>query len=85
MTKRRSIDLDSALVRLTEVADLIKLRTKSDPELRELCEEYAQARSVLRKYRSGSKRSPEREKEYSDLISGLEDEIIERLLQKPGN
>jgi len=86
MTKRqRSIDLDSALVRLTEVAELIKMRTKSDPELRELCDEYGQARSVLRKYRHGYQRSPDREREYADLISDLEDEIIERLLRPPRN
>jgi hypothetical protein len=72
--------LPAAMVRLADVAELIKARTVNDEILRELCEDYRLARETLTRLRKAKPRRAVEIGEYTDLVADLEDEIVRRLL-----
>jgi hypothetical protein len=78
--KRRTIPLQMALVHLVDVADLIDSRAAVDGTLAELCDEYEEATQVLTKLRLDSPRATGRIADYEKLVAGLEEELIQRLL-----
>ena len=73
--------LTSAMVRLIDVAELIKARSDTDEELRELCEDYRLARETLTRLRKSKPRRSLEIAEYRTLVAELEDEIICRLMR----
>jgi hypothetical protein len=72
--------LTAAMVRLADVAELIKARSISDEVLRDLCEDYRLARETLTRLRKAKPRRALEIDEYTDLVADLEDEIVRRLL-----
>jgi hypothetical protein len=78
--KSRSMPLTAAMVRFTDVAELIKSRSNTDEVLRDLCEDYRLARETLTKLRKVKPRRTVEIGEYTTLVAELEDEIIRRLL-----
>jgi hypothetical protein len=82
--RNRSMPLTAAMVRLADVAELIKARSIPDEELRDLCEDYRLARETLTRLRKAKPRRTVEIGEYTELVADLEDEIVRRLLGEPG-
>jgi hypothetical protein len=78
--RNRFMPLTAAMVRLVDVAELIKARSASDEALRDLCDDYRLARETLTRLRKAKPRQAAGIAEYSTLVSELEDEIIRHLL-----
>ena len=81
--RSRSMPLTAAMVRLADVAELIKARSIADEVLRDLCEDYRVARETLTRLRKSKPRRTVEIDEYTDLVADLEDEIVHRLLGEP--
>jgi hypothetical protein len=81
--RRRSMPLTAAMVRLADVAELIRARSIADEVLRDLCEDYRLARETLTRLRRTKPRRPLEIDEYTELVADLEDEIVRRLLGEP--
>lgn len=76
--------LSAAMVRLANVAELIRQRSASDEVLRDLCDDYRLARQTLTNLKKIRPKKTAEIAEYKTLISELEDEIVGRLLGTDG-
>jgi hypothetical protein len=77
---KRSMSLTAAMLRLVDVAEMIKARSVGDEVLRDLCEDYRLARETLTRLRKVRPKRTAEIAEYTVLIAELEDEIIRHLL-----
>ena len=69
----------AAMLRLIDVAELIKARSLGDEVLRDLCEDYGLARMTLIRLKKARPKRAAEIAEYTVLIAELEEEIIRHL------